>query len=332
MSSNIYSGTVVYAPDLTQDIEEFPFDTPEVEIEGVAEYYFPQVLFDWDRMTINVSTKDRVITLHCFSYLELQRFDEEGNEIWESGMNAPYEDKEKGIVYSGRTRPAETFKLEVTDPNTGRKCTYKCVLESAEGPEPECGGDDSAEPWVFYGPDCGQLVDGCNLIVPEGVDEIDEAACIDDGYITSVRLPKSLRKIGTCAFLRTGLKEVTLPRNVEEIGSGAFAENENLTMVSFATGCNPKSIASGAFGQCPALETLLLQGDMEIDPNVFYEDDDIKHIFVEASPEETGESVKKFASAFPNATLYYYSPEGPLKDVPSWRYEFDQPGPVPWQR
>ena len=330
MSSNIHSGTIVFVPDLSATGEEYPFEIPEVQIEGVAEYYFPQVLFDWDRMSVNVSTKDRVIELHRLSFSELQRFDEDGNEIWENGMDAPYEDPEKGIFYTGRTRPGEAYRLEVTDPKTGRKRVYKCVLESTEGCDGEEESDPSTSEWAFPGPNWRPGDDRSSFKVPEGVTEIDPAAFMEADDLRFVRLPKSLRKIGMCAFLRTGLKEVTLPRGLEEIGTGAFAECENLAAVYFATGCQAKSIPGEAFGNCPALTTLLLQNGMEIDPNVFYKDDNITAIFVESGPEETSESIRRFAAAFPKATLYYHSPEGPLEGVPSWRYELDRHGPVPW--
>ena len=331
MSSNINSGTIAFVPDLSSSDGEYPFETPAVQIEGVAEYYYPQVFFDWDRMSVNISTEDQVIELHRFSYSELQRFDEDGNEIWENGMNAPYEDETKGIVYTGRTRPGETFKLEVTDPKSGKKRIYKCVLERTEGPELE--GEESNEnssEWVYPGPNSREGDDTSSLIIPQGVTEIGEAACMEADSLLFVRLPKSLRKIGMCAFLRTGLKEVTLPARLQEIGIGAFAECESLAAVYFEKGCQVKDIPAGAFGKCPALATLLLQGDMEIEPYVFEEDDNLTSIFVECGPEQTSDSIKRFASSFPKATLYFYAPEGPLKDVPSWRYVFDQPGPVPW--
>ena len=61
------------------------------------------------------------------------------------------------------------------------------------------------------------------LAVPEGITEIETAACMGMAQLKIVRLPKSLRKIGTLAFYGCiGLEHIELPKDLKEIGTAAF--------------------------------------------------------------------------------------------------------------
>lgn len=68
-------------------------------------------------------------------------------------------------------------------------------------------------------------VDGLEgeLIVPEGVTEIAPEACMENGAITRVVLPSSVKKIGYSAFSGcNNLQEINL-ESIEEIGNNAFS-------------------------------------------------------------------------------------------------------------
>lgn len=54
--------------------------------------------------------------------------------------------------------------------------------------------------------------------VPEGVETIDQNAFYNAADLKEVILPESLREIGSLAFAMTGIKEITIPAGVSEIG------------------------------------------------------------------------------------------------------------------
>ncbi len=60
------------------------------------------------------------------------------------------------------------------------------------------------------------------VILEEGVEETDPHPFWGSRRLSVVKLPCSLRRIGPSSFLDTGLRKVTIPENVEEIGAGAF--------------------------------------------------------------------------------------------------------------
>ena len=65
----------------------------------------------------------------------------------------------------------------------------------------------------------------CELTIPEGVEEIADAACIGMEQLQIVHMPRSLRRIGMLAFYGCrNLKEVHFPAGLKEIGTAAFKE------------------------------------------------------------------------------------------------------------
>lgn len=60
------------------------------------------------------------------------------------------------------------------------------------------------------------------VILEEGVEETGPHPFWGSTKLSVVKLPRSLRRIGPSSFLDTGLRKVTIPENVEEIGAGAF--------------------------------------------------------------------------------------------------------------
>lgn len=71
-----------------------------------------------------------------------------------------------------------------------------------------------------------------NLEISEGIYEIDENTFKGASYLQSVKLPTSLKIIGKAAFATTGLKgTVEIPKNVTEIGAGAFQGAKDITDV-----------------------------------------------------------------------------------------------------
>lgn len=61
-----------------------------------------------------------------------------------------------------------------------------------------------------------------SLLIPDGVLNIYDSAFINCSGVDSVRLPDSLKTIGSSAFLNSGLTAITIPKNVKSIGDSAF--------------------------------------------------------------------------------------------------------------
>lgn len=121
------------------------------------------------------------------------------------------------------------------------------------------------------------------VIVKEGVTHIGNYA-FNEGQITSISLPSSLKTIGDYAFYGTSiqaltipgkvesigdyaffacseLKSISIPSSVKTIGDGAFLKCYNLEKVTFASGL--RSIGSRAFEDCDALKEVKLPSSLE---------------------------------------------------------------------
>ena len=85
------------------------------------------------------------------------------------------------------------------------------------------------------------------IVVPEGITEIKQYAfsAMSGNHVEEIILPKSLRKIGYCAFYKCGFTQITIPASVTYIGGYAFRWCENLEKIVF-TGDAPE-IVSYAF-------------------------------------------------------------------------------------
>lgn len=89
----------------------------------------------------------------------------------------------------------------------------------------------------------------CELTIPEGVEEIADAACIGMEQLQIVHMPRSLRRIGMLAFYGCrNLKEVHFPAGLKEIGTAAFKEC-GITKIIIPSKVN--SIGSEAFADNP---------------------------------------------------------------------------------
>ncbi len=69
------------------------------------------------------------------------------------------------------------------------------------------------------------------LTLKNGVRELGDSFLDSDTKLRILRLPKSLKKIDGYAFLHCGIKKLTIPSNVEEIGFRAFSSMYNIKTV-----------------------------------------------------------------------------------------------------
>ncbi len=102
--------------------------------------------------------------------------------------------------------------------------------------------------------------------IPAGVKSIGYMAFFNCDNLEEVTLPDGLETIGEQSFTYSGLKQIIIPETVVDkpdgenkifgIGYGAFHTCEDLTAVTILA--QIEEIPAGAFGYCPALETLTL--------------------------------------------------------------------------
>ena len=92
------------------------------------------------------------------------------------------------------------------------------------------------------------------VVLPEGVEEIQDAAFRYTPYLYTVVLPQTLRKIGTCAFQRCeSLRTIEIPNSVIEMGDSVFQECMSLLTVKISDSI--KVIPVGTFSYCPFLSS-----------------------------------------------------------------------------
>lgn len=128
------------------------------------------------------------------------------------------------------------------------------------------------------------------LVIPEGVEKIDELALAHCSELTEVQLPSTLKIIDDCAFKRcVNLKSVVIPNSVKKVGAGAFSfchslENvqlsDNLTIIEsdvfretsiegIVIPCSVTKIEEDAFRNCFYLHDVQLPVDIEIEDTAF---------------------------------------------------------------
>lgn len=97
-----------------------------------------------------------------------------------------------------------------------------------------------------------------SITLPEGLKEIKSRAITGVKTLTSINFPSTLTAIREQALRQTGMTELTVPANVEEIGDGAFRDMANLTTVTVEGNV---AFDNYAFRSCPNLTSIYLLGD-----------------------------------------------------------------------
>ena len=86
-----------------------------------------------------------------------------------------------------------------------------------------------------------------HLIIPNGVQIIEQHAFSDYGSLEIVSLPETLKRIEDSAFSYCNIKSLYIPDSVEYIGENAFIHNKHLSKLSLP---NNIEIGAYAFGYC----------------------------------------------------------------------------------
>ena len=101
-----------------------------------------------------------------------------------------------------------------------------------------------------------------DLVIPNSVTSIGEAAFRGCSGLTSVTIPNSVASIGSYAFDGcSGLTSVTIPNSVTSIGNGAFYYCSGLTSVTI--GNSVKSIGDCAFSGCSKLTSITIPNSVK---------------------------------------------------------------------
>ena len=102
-----------------------------------------------------------------------------------------------------------------------------------------------------------------NIVLPEGLIQINRYAFSYCKYLSSIVLPKSLKEIGSYVFLDCiRLQTVDTGDGLEELGVGAFAECTALHTVHL--GSNIKKLLGSTFKDCSELHNINLNDQIEI--------------------------------------------------------------------
>ena len=100
----------------------------------------------------------------------------------------------------------------------------------------------------------GSILKG-DLVVPDGVTNIENSTFAGCSSLTSVTLPDGVKSIGNSTFAGcSSLTSITLPDSVKSIGNSAFAGCSSLTSVSLPNAV--KSINENTFDGCSSLTSI----------------------------------------------------------------------------
>ena len=165
-----------------------------------------------------------------------------------------------------------------------------------------------------------------NLVIPNSVTSISQAAFSRCSGLTSVTIPNSVTSIGKYAFYYcSGLTSVAIPNSVTSIGDYAFCNCSGLTSVaipnsvtyigklafedctslsSVIIGSSVTSIGSSAFGGCSGLTSVTIPNSVEsIDGSAFYGCSGLTSVTIPSSVTSIGDGVFGRCSGLTSVTI-----------------------------
>ena len=125
--------------------------------------------------------------------------------------------------------------------------------------------------------------------LPKGVKKIGKNTFKGCTNLSSVSLPEEIKSIGDSAFENCdSLKSITLPQKVTTIGNSAFLSCDNLKSISLSK--NLKTIGDSAFAYCKSLKSITLPKEVKsIGSNAFGNCSSLKTIKLSSKLESIGD-------------------------------------------
>lgn len=135
----------------------------------------------------------------------------------------------------------------------------------------------------------GSIFQTGDLIIPDGVEEIENYSFVLMQDITSVKFPDTMKKIGTQSFAAMyNLMSVDLGNSIEELGRECFSGDAVLNNVEIPA--SVKIIGNQAFTECDALDAIYIpDGVTEIGPYAFFGCNKLKTARIPGTIKEWGE-------------------------------------------
>lgn len=150
-----------------------------------------------------------------------------------------------------------------------------------------------------------------SFTIPDGIEEIGEAAFYNCADLTKVNIPNSVKTIKYSAFYQCiKLKDINLPRSIQTIENAVFADCESLEKIVIPNGitlideylfnnCRNlkevtlpntiKTIGESAFANCSALESIIIpEGVTAIDDIAFEDCKNLKKLVLPSTLESIG--------------------------------------------
>ena len=108
-----------------------------------------------------------------------------------------------------------------------------------------------------------------SVLLPDGLQCIEDSAFYGCRPMTSIVLPKSLQSIGNHAFARTKLQNIVLPEGLQAIGYGIFLSCTSLQSVTFLGSL--QTIGKETFYECISLQSIVLPEGLQSIGNSAFE-------------------------------------------------------------
>lgn len=128
------------------------------------------------------------------------------------------------------------------------------------------------------------------VVIPEGTEKIAEAAFYKCANLKSVILPKSVTVIGDSAFTYSGIENLEIQGQIEEVGECLFNFCDALKDVSFLS--HMDMISTNMFGSCTGLTEVVVPGNIKtVGDEAFTFCSNLQRVVFEEGVEELGDTI-----------------------------------------